>query len=219
MYSSKMTSELKYVELGVYEQVSDSVRISDPCYDLEVGYAGTLKNVLSGTWVGSVFSAVAGDWGKRNWVVRAAHVQHEAAVCDKASEILVGVDSGQAGIFDLAYYRAPVYGRDWYAAVCDLTIDNESGAGVTEHGVVSRSGFGDGGYVCKYAEVSGKIVAIEITFISSADFSEDEDEDEDVAEQEDNKSSDLTAALPRDPFMGDGTFLAMDKLKEILRRD
>jgi hypothetical protein len=70
----------------------------------------------------------------------------------------VGVDSGQAGIFDASNYRndnvivgmpenAHICGKldKFYGACCDVTL-GDVGAGVIPFGFVSSSGWGDGGY-------------------------------------------------------------------------
>jgi hypothetical protein len=94
----------------------------------------------------------------------------------------IGVDSGQAGIFDLTYYRKDSVfenqeskflneyrrntneeGEVWYAHMCDRTLGNE-GWGYFEHGVVARSGFGDGAYTLYIARVNRKVVGICIDF-------------------------------------------------------
>ena len=64
------------------------------------------------------------------------------------------MDSGQAGIFDASHYdddsifrekAACNYGTEWYNHCCDITLSWPC-AGVLPYGVVSSSGFGDGGY-------------------------------------------------------------------------
>lgn len=63
----------------------------------------------------------------------------------------VGVDSGQAGFFDDAVFAVHNGGYD--EAFCDkaydITLSNKK-AGVMLNGVVSSSGYGDGGYECTY---------------------------------------------------------------------
>jgi len=88
----------------------------------------------------------------------------------------VGVDSGQAGFFDDAFYQndtvfeelpAPGFaiGDLWYRHVCDITLSKMS-AGVLPYGVVSSSGFGDGGYTCyTHADENGVIDFAFIVFI------------------------------------------------------
>lgn len=98
----------------------------------------------------------------------------------------VGVDSGQAGFFDLGEYTMAVHDHadhkfedgKWqvakhfdafYDKVCALSLGPDS-FGTVEFGAVSSSGYGDGGYTCyvlKDAEGTPdeKIVAAQIIFI------------------------------------------------------
>ncbi len=85
----------------------------------------------------------------------------------------VGVDSGQAGIFDDVQYGDGdgEYGDTdtWYGRMCETTSD-PIGAGVQPEGVVSSSGFGDGGYDCQVIRSSNKdIVGVRIVFITHED--------------------------------------------------
>lgn len=105
------------------------------------------------------------------------------------SDIDVGVDSGQAGFFDVFHYASAVSDKEdgsrsdqakaskfeaFYDAVCNLTIDDKS-FGVVEFGCVSSSGYGDGGYTCYLRRNSlGEAIEALIAFIE-----EDEEENED----------------------------------------
>jgi hypothetical protein len=108
----------------------------------------------------------------------------------------VGVDSGQAGIFDVDHYKddsvfgnkKPKFerstldesGNKWYAFCCDATLYTKYTAGVIPYGAVSSSGFGDGGYPCIYwTDESGEIVKVAIGFIF--------DEEADGVEFDDNE--------------------------------
>ena len=97
----------------------------------------------------------------------------------------VGVDSGQAGLFDAHHYwddavvvdpGTVINGDDpgvlWYMHCCHLTL-TKLAAGVMPYGVVSSSGFGDGSYDCFYGRNSeGKIVRVELEFIPEEDNDE-----------------------------------------------
>ena len=57
----------------------------------------------------------------------------------------------------------------FYGKVCDLTLSDMQ-AGTIIGGVVSSSGFGDGGYKASLGKnAAGETVAIEITFIEEGD--------------------------------------------------
>jgi len=98
------------------------------------------------------------------------------------SGIHVGVDSGQAGFFDLDTYRAlcadQAVKEKFYDEVCDLTLADSSW-GVHPSGAVSSSGYGDGGYECLVRRVDGLVVEAIIIYIS--EYEEEDEEDEAVA--------------------------------------
>ncbi len=102
-------------ELGLFEVASGTVIVGDPCYERRTWCAGQLA-VKKGVW-----KAVA----VKGW---------------KKQPFEVGIDSGQAGLFDDI-----VYARDddtWYRS-CSAIILKAPGAGVLKNGVVSESGYGD----------------------------------------------------------------------------
>jgi hypothetical protein len=213
--------------------LGEKVMVSDPCYGLGTWCQGVLENVLPGVYDCNVEYSDEGDWGVR---VSAIEVTHESCrgkfIALNLEDFEVGVDSGQAGIFDYEYYakyhmdatERPHVDDDWYDMVCDLTltyipnpdyeefhwestddsidpIDNllakwdaheeymesiksrkylsKSDGNITDGlGLVSSSGYGDGGYNCWTARnEDGKIVAIRVEFITEDDY-EDEDYEE-----------------------------------------
>ena len=87
--------------------VSSRMAVSDPCYDADVWCRGELENVLPGTWQAYAIKRDKGEWGPR--VVRLVAVHREYAdTCETVAELAsfeVGVDSGQAGLFDCLHYR------------------------------------------------------------------------------------------------------------------
>lgn len=181
----------KYVEetidLGTFEMVSDEMAVSDPCYDTDVWCRGELSNVLPGMWEASIIKRDEGEWGQR--VARLIAVHEDYADSDieatENAEFEVGVDSGQAGLFDCKHYRDDrvIAGSEkaidkndpgalWYMHCCHITL-TQMAAGVMPYGVVSSSGFGDGSYDCFYGRnENGKIVRVEIEYIPE----EEEDE-------------------------------------------
>ena len=76
----------------------------------------------------------------------------------------VGVDSGQAGIFNEKYYEENQPKEEWYDRICELTNDEHFGV-IDNEGVVSRTGYGDGSYRAYAAFYDGKIVGIKIYYI------------------------------------------------------
>lgn len=216
------------VPVGYFDVRSDQLVVSDPCYDLDTWCAGILKNPKKGKWFASVEKSDQGGWGNRVAELFACHEDFKGKsqwnyfLFDRC-DFEVGVDSGQAGIFDLPVFRdkelkkphlqvghkeyndrpflrlleinntlpggdeekkkieqelsrPPQTTFDWYEMCCDKTLGNQS-AGTIPGGVVSSSGFGDGGYTAYCAKDDvGQIIAVKVVFIDESDM-ENEDED------------------------------------------
>jgi hypothetical protein len=173
-----MVKQRERVTLGQFECRSGELIVSDPCYDLDTWCAGSVK-AKKGRWVARVETVDEGEWGKRVAILVAYHVEHEGASCTERAGFEVGVDSGQAGIFDKTAYKnvdkipedfehkAGVICEDdpWYSYICDHTLREGHGGGIINGGVVTSSGFGDGGYECLLAMEGDEAVCIKITFI------------------------------------------------------
>lgn len=160
----------KINNIGSFQIKSGKVRISDPCYDDTV-CAGTLKNVKNGTWNAYIHVFDEGKWGKRVGFLEAFRAHFNETDGDWNTEkIDVGVDSGQAGIFDEQYFKDDEIVKDckryvpnnsicedepWYSICCDRTLRKEM-AGVIPFGAVSSSGYGDGVYVCRTMKYDGE---------------------------------------------------------------
>ena len=206
------------------------VMVSDPCYGLGTWCQGVLENVLPGVYDCNVEYSDEDMWGIR---VSAIEVTHESCrgkfIQLECEEFEVGVDSGQAGIFDYEYYakyhmdatERPHVDDNWYDMVCDLTytkvenpeyeefcyeLTDTSVEGLQKRfeaffeyqdniksqkylhkndgnttdglGLVSSSGFGDGGYNCwTYKNEDGKIVAVRVEFITEDEEDYEEEYD------------------------------------------
>ena len=101
--------EKKKYNLGTIE-LSDSVVISDPCYDLNTWCIKILENIVKpGRYLGFMKKSDFGPGGFGGirvtdlWVVHEDHSDLYPNDLDEAAEI--GVDSGAAGIYDLKYYN------------------------------------------------------------------------------------------------------------------
>lgn len=125
----------------------------------------------------------------RVWHLHVHHQDHPILEMDDSwqrSEIHVGVDSGQAGFFDLSWFAeyspagvSQERGGEWdktYSQLCDKTLETAFGFGCVDHGAVSSSGYGDGGYDLFYkTDDQGEVIAARIVYICAG---EDEDEGE-----------------------------------------
>lgn len=191
MKGGKITMET--IKLGNFEIESGKVRVSDPCYDIDTWCATTLENVKKGKWLAQAEMIDEGLWGKRVSILRCFHESLTNGMINEIErEIIsekIGVDSGQAGIFDIEHfkkdsdtvgfkkqYKEESIRKDepWYSMCCDVTLSRN--AGVVPFGVVSSSGFGDGSYVCEVGrkDKDDEISLIEIDFGLNK---EDEEED------------------------------------------
>ena len=164
-------------------KLGNKVMVSDPCYELNTWCQGVLENVLPGTYNCNVEYSYEGDWGTRVSAIEVTH-QDCGIYRFEMADFSVGVDSGQAGIFDYEYYATyhtdrterPHVDDCWYDRVCDITLARESAGTIDELGFVSSAGYGDGDYDCWVARNrDGYIVAIRIEYITKEDDGEDEE--------------------------------------------
>lgn len=177
--------------------LSENVMVSDPCYEDPTWCQAKLSNVLPGYYNPYCKITDSGDWGERNSMLLVIHEDYDGKLLDwEETPYDIGVDSGQAGIFNLPTYRNDAHsvlqehpepskvpgcsweygrfgdepGEKFYDLMCGITLNNEDGCGVYDQGVVSRSGYGDGGYKLYIAKDNGNIIGMCI------DFGVDEDE-------------------------------------------
>ena len=165
--------------IGRFNLASGRLIVTDPCYRRSSGCSGLVENAAPGEWTGIVTVKAMS-----NATLEAHHESHplkdEAPTgAWEAAGFEVGVDSGQAGIFDEALYPPEETGRwdgsgSFYDRVCSTTlghcdaeyIGRECPAGAITEGVVSSSGYGDGGYRCMiYRRPDGVCTAVRIIFI------------------------------------------------------
>jgi hypothetical protein len=188
-------------KLGTFKVTSGKLRVSDPCYERDTWCAGVLDKVRNGIWNGHVVRVdeSCDVWGGiRNAELHAYHSDLNK-LPDRwtKTKIDVGVDSGQAGIFDEdkypqgkhepermkefnegkfnasfdEFYEAcgvqtlGKYGADNGDGYYASNINFKSAGVVNDMGVVSTSGYGDGGYSCYVYKQHGEVVAVKIVFI------------------------------------------------------
>jgi len=149
--------------MNKFNVISGKICVTDPCYKRGTWCANFDVPAKNGVWVAKVTKNKEGR-------IKALYAHHEHFGESKLNEVLpneVGVDSGQAGIFDSSIY--PDGERDYrdensfYKKVCNLT--DKSWGIYNNAGVVSRTGYGDGGYEAKCAKHNNEIVSVKITFI------------------------------------------------------
>jgi len=170
--------------IGTFELTNGSVMVSDPCYSKGTWCQGKLENVKPGTWNAMTL--------KDNEGYIAQLIAYHSDIKDfseyegkkrwKKQPFDIGVDSGQAGFFQedkfrndktslnlLNYFNndeevEKEEGARWYGVCCNLTLSPQM-AGVLEGGVVSSSGYGDGGYTLYTLEENKQVVAMKIKFL------------------------------------------------------
>lgn len=160
-------------------QLSSNVMVSDPCYSVPTWCQTQLDNVLAGKYY---IDVQTDEDDGRNYAIVAVHEDYVSQKKRWYNHGEFGVDSGQAGIFDMASYRndevaesitTPEYdfsiprhedGDEWYIKMCKLTLATENSWGSYDRGVVSSSGWGDGSYPLKVQKDKGKIVGICLDF-------------------------------------------------------
>lgn len=159
------------MEIGEFEVTSGKLILIDPCYEKDGMCQINNLKAKKGKWVAHIEHSDEGDWGQR--VAKIYAVNKELADSLYAFETDaeridgdVGVDSGQAGIFDQERYpddpRTSDQEKVFYKVVCDLTTH---GGGVIDFGCVSSSGYGDGGYEAFGTKIGDEFVFVEIVFL------------------------------------------------------
>lgn len=168
--------------------LGNKVMVSDPCYGTNTWCQGVLENVRKGFWDAYIKASDEGNWGNRVAELVAINLDYndeyeglKSEDINELQEFEVGVDSGTAGIFDHEYYckchTDKGADEEWY----DHKIINQffpthnqsdwQNSVFTEfNGVVSSSGYGDGGYDCYVTRnTEGEIIGIKIVYISDDD--------------------------------------------------
>lgn len=164
----------RMIEVGQFTVESTSLMVSDPCYGHGTWCQGILEGVRPGQWLAEIKRVERKGWGVRIASLSVRHTEAGALPAAgnwEAASFEVGVDSGQAGFWDLPRFPDKNdkgdYGdpTSWYGSACETTLNGPC-AGVMLGGAVASSGYGDGVYQCTFARAaSGDIVAAKITFI------------------------------------------------------
>lgn len=164
----------KLKKVGSWENKSGTLIISDPGFARRDAFetrgfviSGHLPNARKGKWVGYVLMV---EFSKRHIRIAELITVHSGEDPYKAqwqkSPVCVGVDSGQAGVFNADYYPTDSFGGkpSFYDKASKLTLSIKK-AGVMKGGVVSSTGWGDGMYKSYVWRKAGKVVGVRIVFI------------------------------------------------------
>lgn len=136
-------------------KVTKFISVGDPCY----GHPSVVEDAKSGNWTANVTTVES--FGNRVSSIVVHHEKFNPAAKMTVESHIIGVDSGQAGVFNGHYD-----GNDgeFYAECCKASLSQE-GYGYVSDGFVTSSGYGDGGYEAIVFKENGKAVCVEITFI------------------------------------------------------
>jgi len=145
----KVSTSQVSTHTGSFDVVSGVLRVTDPCYGIDVHCAGIVRAAV-GKWRWEV--TITNDSASV-----AAHLStidpSEAEDAWEVEPFDVGVDSGVFGIFE-----ASKYSKD------DLDdVYNRSGVYELDHGIASTTGLGDGIFKCQTIKRNGIAVAVRVT--------------------------------------------------------
>lgn len=102
------------IEVGTIT-INRKVRVTDPCYNIYV-WCATEVEVLPGD-----YKVTMGMSENRIAWLQMQHVGSEVVGSWEEDPADIGVDSGQAGFFDLQYYLDHQGNYDWYERVCNAS--------------------------------------------------------------------------------------------------
>lgn len=163
--------------IGTFNITSNALRISDPCYEPNSSGGVTINNVVNGSWLAYYKSNA--DTITHLIAIHNLY-RFEASVDHFYAFATIGVDSGQAGIFDNLFYETNQGGEydeldTFYGKCCQATLNDAIGI-IDSNGVVSCSGYGDGQYdVYIMTNDNHQVIAIMIEFISETNQDDDDD--------------------------------------------
>ena len=182
----------RLVPVGTFQLSQPTLRISDPCYDVDTWCAFT-QEALPGTYEAYVFSKYDDSWNQihRPGLLAIFHQSYNGVRDIEAfrdQEVIgnAGVDSGQCGFYDDAKYPRDAaqfeYEKDtYYGRCCSMTLDEGIGGGIIDgFGVVSGTFYGDGGYDCYVLRnADGIVIAACLDYSNHFGFEDDGYEDDD----------------------------------------
>jgi hypothetical protein len=188
MTSAKTNNSVREDKLGSLAISGESIVVGDPGYDLqeiqEDGLGKVVAQCLNGNWLAKAL--IKRDAKSANEYCGELLIWHEsisdpASLKWKRAKEEIGVDAGIAGFFDQPHFKnnslvpddtkwTSPYGKPkpenrWHALCSEVASRNIGGA-VIPHGVVARSGYGDGGYPLFVGiDQKGITVALRLVFI------------------------------------------------------
>lgn len=102
--------------------LGERVRVTDPCYNMDTWCAGSIDNVLPGTYRAYVQYSDEGEWGERVSAIILKHTGYSSKGATAHVDFVVGVDSGTCGIFDEQFFKDNHNNEDFTSEAWKLTI-------------------------------------------------------------------------------------------------
>lgn len=175
-YIGAMKAE-EVLYLGSIEFPSGKMVVSDPSYQRGTWCMLEDEPVGKGQWHVHVVTTDEEGWGRRPArIVLTREKDKLSADFGEKLKADIGVDSGQAGIFDSEIYHndekavAPFSDlrpeEPWSSMCLQRTMDTADLCGLVPNGVVSLSGFGDGSYRLWKLKKGRRVVQWTLVFIS-----------------------------------------------------
>jgi hypothetical protein len=165
--------EQKTLMIG-YIDLSGKTVVSDPCYGRDVWCMAKDITVKFGKYAAYITRKNEKGWGIRTSSIMIVHVGCITSLKEdwEPYDCVIGVDSGQCGIFDDTVFPPDEeHGGEYndensfYGECCRLTCDGSEGGILKTHdGVVSSSGYGDGSYKLSWQYHEGERVALMVDF-------------------------------------------------------
>jgi hypothetical protein len=164
-------------------RLNETAIVSDPCYEKGTWCQAVVK-VKPGLYDCTVKTITFDPDDKRHSMLFAVHEDYESSKLEwKEYPAVIGVDSGQCGIFSEESYRndeivktigfgdgdVSIFppkndaGDEWYLAMCSRTLGGNT-IGSYPEGIVTTSGFGDGSYRLYVAKKYNKVIALCIDY-------------------------------------------------------
>lgn len=157
------------LKTGIWNCTSGILLVTDPCMEKgpngALAFQVALDSAVRGKWT-SLVTKIAG----RNAILTAWSDTITEPTSGWARAGSIGVDSGQAGIFDFDSYPEENLGdyddkNSFYGKACEQTLSSNRAGVVDEFGVVSNSGWGDGFYECMvHRDADGFVDAVKLDF-------------------------------------------------------
>lgn len=118
MYAYKYKVLKQEIRTGNDIILGSHIMVSDPCYDTTTWCNGDLHDVHPGTWH---TKALYQNDLCTDLVVWHSDIKEPSFDQFKKTDIIVGVDSGQAGIYNYNHFAKMCRNEQWYKSMCSVT--------------------------------------------------------------------------------------------------